>query len=150
MFSAGAVYILFKEEVELPAQTSATPVIAPFIPTPYPSLEAKAEEEAVPPSAGNETEEQAPEQIPVQGKPLSEGSEEKERHVVLRLLTGDERTVFRSIMDAGGEMYQKDIVTKTNMTDAKVSRVLDRLAEKGVVSKERHGMSNKVRIEIEE
>jgi uncharacterized membrane protein len=72
-----------------------------------------------------------------------------EKHLALRLLTGDERTVFRAILDAGGETLQKDVVNRTKMSDAKVSRVLDRLEEKGLVTRERHGMSNKVRIEIE-
>jgi uncharacterized membrane protein len=72
-----------------------------------------------------------------------------EKHLALRLLSGDERTVFRAILDAGGEIFQKDVVNRTKMSDAKVSRVLDRLEEKGLVTRERHGMSNKVRIEIE-
>jgi uncharacterized membrane protein len=72
-----------------------------------------------------------------------------EKHLALRLLSGDERAIFRAIMDAGGETMQKDVVNRTKMSDAKVSRVLDRLEEKGLVARERHGMSNKVRIEIE-
>jgi len=35
------------------------------------------------------------------------------------------------------------------MSEAKVSRVLDRLIEKGVIIKERYGMTNKVRIQID-
>jgi hypothetical protein len=72
-----------------------------------------------------------------------------ERKLVLRLLTGDERIMFRAILDSGGEALQKDLIVKTKMSDAKVSRVLDRLVEKGIISKTRHGVTNKVRIEIE-
>jgi uncharacterized membrane protein len=81
--------------------------------------------------------------------PLREvGDEERKRetYLVLRLLTGDERTMFRTIMDSGGEALQKDLMQRTKMSNAKVSRVLDRLVEKGVISKERHGSTNKVRI----
>lgn len=60
-------------------------------------------------------------------------------YLVLRLLTGDERTMFKAIMDSGGEALQKDLILKTRMSHAKVSRVLDRLEMKGVISKERHG-----------
>lgn len=73
-----------------------------------------------------------------------------ENGLVLRLLSGDERTIFRTIRDAGGEVLQRDIVTTTKMSEAKVSRVLDKLVEKGLVVKERNGMGNKIRIEIED
>ena len=72
-----------------------------------------------------------------------------DRILVLRLLSGDERTLFRAIVESGGEALQKDLIIQTRMSDAKVSRTLDKLVEKGVVSKSRHGMTNKVRIEIE-
>jgi uncharacterized membrane protein len=101
---------------------------------------------------------QAPGHIPPAPPPAEEDHSQAEapipptndnRHLALRLLSGDERAVFRAIIDAGGETYQKDVVVSTKMSDAKVSRVLDRLEEKGLVVRERHGMSNKVRIEIE-
>jgi len=72
-----------------------------------------------------------------------------ENFLVLRLLTGDERTMFRAITDAGGEALQKDLIVTTKLSEAKVSRVLDRLIEKGVIIKERYGMTNKVRIQID-
>ncbi len=74
---------------------------------------------------------------------------EMESSLVLRLLNGDERTVFRTIKESGGEVLQRDIVLTTKMSEAKVSRVLDRLVEKGLVVKERNGMGNKVRIQID-
>lgn len=74
---------------------------------------------------------------------------EMESSLVLRLLNGDERTIFRTIKESGGEVLQRDIVVTTKMSEAKVSRVLDRLVEKGLVVKERNGMGNKVRIHIE-
>jgi uncharacterized membrane protein len=73
----------------------------------------------------------------------------EEQQLVLRLLSGDERTVFRTIVESGGEALQKDLIVRTKMSDAKISRTLDKLVEKGVVSKTRFGMTNKVRVEIE-
>jgi len=69
--------------------------------------------------------------------------------VILRLLSGDERHMFRTIADLGGEALQKDLIVRTKMSDAKVSRVIDRLIEKGLVTKERFGVTNKVRIAVE-
>jgi uncharacterized membrane protein len=71
-----------------------------------------------------------------------------ERELVLRLLTGDERVLFKSLLDSGGEAYQKDLVLRTKMSDTKTSRTIDRLEEKGLVARERRGMSNLIRIII--
>jgi uncharacterized membrane protein len=57
--------------------------------------------------------------------------------------------MFLALRDAGGESLQKDLIEKTKMSNAKVTRVLDRLEDKGLIVKERHGMTNKVRINIE-
>jgi hypothetical protein len=69
--------------------------------------------------------------------------------LVLRLLTGDERLVFRAIIESGGETWQKDLPVRTRMSEAKVSRALDRLVEKGVASLTRYGKTNKVRVNIQ-
>ncbi|MFA5313818.1 MAG: MarR family transcriptional regulator [Methanomassiliicoccales archaeon] len=69
--------------------------------------------------------------------------------LTLRLLSGDERQMFRTIVDLGGEALQKDLIVRTKMSDAKVSRVIDRLVEKELVTKERHGVTNKVRITVD-
>ena len=76
--------------------------------------------------------------------------EARERYLTLRLLTGDERRMFKAIMDAGGEALQKDLIVDTKMSNSKVTRVLDRLMEKGVITKERHGSTNRVRISFDE
>lgn len=74
---------------------------------------------------------------------------EERNYLVLRLLTGDERVMFKAIMDAGGETLQKDLIAATRMSNAKVTRVLDRLAAKGAISKERYGATNKIRIRLD-
>jgi hypothetical protein len=128
--------------------------------------------QSVPVAAGRSSEERAPAPPPVPtssgnaghdmrtqgaegsmaaaGTTPSHTAEGAESALVLRLLSGDERTIFRSVKDAGGEVLQRDIVVTTKMSEAKVSRVIDRLVEKGLVVKERNGMGNKIRIEIEE
>jgi uncharacterized membrane protein len=69
--------------------------------------------------------------------------------LVLRLLNGDERFMYRTIVDLGGSALQKDLIVRTKMSDAKVSRVIDRLIEKGLVTKERYGVTNKVTITVD-
>jgi uncharacterized membrane protein len=70
-------------------------------------------------------------------------------YLVLRLLSGDERTMYKVLMDSGGEALQKDLMEKAKMSNAKVSRVLDRLNEKGIITKERYGSTNKVAIKLD-
>ena len=57
--------------------------------------------------------------------------------------------MFSTLMDSRGEALQKDLILTTKMSNAKVSRVLDRLLEKGLITKERHGATNKVRIKLQ-
>lgn len=89
----------------------------------------------------------APEEEARQPQTAAEAPDD--HRLILRLLNGDERDVFRSLVDAGGEQLQRDIVAGTKMSDAKVSRVLDRLEGKGLVARERRGMGNMVRIAVE-
>ncbi len=90
-----------------------------------------------------------PEDAGVKAGGVSPDDAKRETYIILRLLTGDERIMFKAIMDAGGTALQKDLIKSTKMSNAKVSRVLDRLHEKGVISKERHGSTNKVEISVE-
>jgi uncharacterized membrane protein len=64
--------------------------------------------------------------------------------MALRLLEGDERRVYRKVVEAGGEVLQKDIVAAVPFSKAKVSRIIDKLEEKGLISKVRHGYTNKI------
>ncbi len=67
---------------------------------------------------------------------------------VLRLLDGDERRLMRVILEARGDILQRDLVSATDFSDAKVSRLLDRLEERGLVIRERQGMTNRVRVTL--
>ena len=71
-------------------------------------------------------------------------------NLVVRLLDGDERRVMRILMEAKGEMPQQDLVRITAFSEAKVSRLLDRLEKRGLVIRERHGMTNRVRLTLRE
>jgi len=136
MIAIALAFILIKEEYE-PLPPSMAP---PEIPPPPPPGRA----EPLPPP---EEEATAPEKAETREE-ISPDERARETYLVLRLLTGDERAMFKALMDSGGEALQKDLIKTTRMSNAKVSRVLDRLAEKGVISKERWGATNKIRIRL--
>jgi uncharacterized membrane protein len=140
IIAVAIMFIFLREEYEpLPPSMKA------YLPPPPPKDD---------PHEGKSAAPAPPEKTPAveavpQGPPAPRAGEEerkRETYLVLRLLTGDERIMFRTIMDSGGEALQKDLMQRTKMSNAKVSRVLDRLEEKGVISKERHGSTNRVRI----
>jgi len=135
IIAVAIMFIFLREEYEpLP------PSMKPNLPPPPPKDEKEPEVlQDAKPVAEKTVSEQPP-------READDEEKKRETYLVLRLLTGDERTMFRTILDSGGEALQKDLMQRAKMSNAKVSRVLDRLVEKGVISKERHGSTNKVRI----
>jgi uncharacterized membrane protein len=65
---------------------------------------------------------------------------------VSRVLNEDERKVINILVAEGGTMLQKDIRWKTGLTRVKTHRVLLRLAERGIVSAEKHFNTNKIKL----
>jgi len=61
---------------------------------------------------------------------------------VSKTLKDDEMKVYGAILDAGGLMNQGEMVEKTGLSKATVSRTLDLLESKGLVEKRRRGMGN--------
>jgi len=66
--------------------------------------------------------------------------------LALRLLTGDERKLYRRIVEAGGVVLQKNLVGMGLFSGSKVTRILDRLENKRLIERERHGMTNRIRL----
>jgi uncharacterized membrane protein len=62
----------------------------------------------------------------------------------LRLLDGDKRKVFGEVVEAGGEILQSELPTRTGFSKAKITRILDYLERKGLIIRKSHGMTNKV------
>ncbi len=65
---------------------------------------------------------------------------------VISTLSADESTLYQMVADSGGEILQMHIVSSGAFSKAKVTRLLDKLEKKGVVVRERHGMTNRIRI----
>lgn len=74
------------------------------------------------------------------------GATENRAEIPLGLLPEDERAVYRLLLREGGQVLQKDLRQLVSFSGPKVSRVLDRLERKGLVVRERHGMTNRVRL----
>jgi uncharacterized membrane protein len=64
--------------------------------------------------------------------------------MVIPLLNGDEKKVFREVLDAKGEMLQNALVLKTSLSKVKMTRVLANLERKNLIIKQRHGLTNKI------
>ena len=76
---------------------------------------------------------------------VAPASDRELEHVVLRVLDGDEQQLMRVLLTQHGETLQRDLVRSTSFSEAKVSRLLDRLEARGLVVRERQGMTNRVR-----
>jgi len=70
----------------------------------------------------------------------------KPEKVILSVLDEYERRIFDLIVAAGGTVNQRKIVQETNLSKAKVSRVVKSLVERGVIEVERIGRTNKLKI----
>ncbi|MBS3055315.1 MAG: winged helix-turn-helix transcriptional regulator [Candidatus Aenigmarchaeota archaeon] len=66
--------------------------------------------------------------------------------LVLSVLDQFERKIMDVLVTNGGTTDQRKIVQDTNLSKAKVSRVIKSLSERGLVEVERHGRSNKIKI----
>jgi uncharacterized membrane protein len=73
-------------------------------------------------------------------------SVENKYEMVTPLLKGDERKVFQEILDAKGEMLQNALVLKTGMTKVRMTRALASLQCKSLIIKERHGLTNRIKL----
>lgn len=66
------------------------------------------------------------------------------RKIDLAGLEPEEKKVISLIQEKGGSAFQSDVIGATGFTKVKVSRILDRLEQKGHVERKRRGMANLV------
>lgn len=64
--------------------------------------------------------------------------------MVLKILEGDEKKMYKHIADCGGEILQKDLVMEIGFDKAKVTRILSKLENKDLIMKIKHGMTNRI------
>ena len=61
-------------------------------------------------------------------------------------LPDDERRICEIIADAGGEILQMRLVSLGVFSKSKVTRLLDKLEDRELIKRERHGMTNMVKL----
>ncbi len=66
--------------------------------------------------------------------------------MVLDALKEDEHKIYKEILDAGGEMLQKDLVALSGFNGPKVTRILDNLEKRNFIERKSYGMTNLVRL----
>ncbi len=77
----------------------------------------------------------------------SELSEKAESDAsLIASLPDDEQKLYQILTEARGEMLQMHIVSSGVFSKAKVTRLLDKLENRGLVVRERHGMTNRIRV----
>jgi len=70
----------------------------------------------------------------------------KPKELVLSVLDDFEKKVLNCIIEAGGEIKQKKIVKDTNISKAKVSRIIKSLEKRGLIDVKRVGRTNLIRL----
>ena len=84
--------------------------------------------------------------VPPASGPQSPAPSSAVEAAIVKLLGEDERLLYTRLRDAGGPVLQKDVVAWGTFSAAKVTRLLDRLETKGLVVRERHGATNRIRL----
>ncbi len=70
-----------------------------------------------------------------------EGAKPKANGTVLE---ADEKKVVEALREAGGSSFQSEVIKRLGYSKVKVSRILDRMEQKGLLERKRRGMANLV------
>ena len=68
---------------------------------------------------------------------------------ILATMKGEEKKLYELTEEAGGAIFQADLVEKSGFSKVKVSRILDKLEGRGLIERKRRGMTNMVIISRE-
>jgi len=71
---------------------------------------------------------------------------EKSYEMIIPLLKGEEKKVFSEILNSNGEILQNSLVLKLRLSKVKITRILSSLENKQLIIKERHGLTNKIKL----
>ncbi|MDP2909048.1 MAG: hypothetical protein Q8N77_04560 [Nanoarchaeota archaeon] len=66
--------------------------------------------------------------------------------MIANLLKEDEKKVYQEILNSNNEILQNELVRRTNLSKVKITRIVHRLKLKGLVIKERYGLTNKIKL----
>ena len=77
------------------------------------------------------------------------GKMHKNMKVLYRLFDPDQKLIFQNILDNNGQITQSKLVKETKLSRVKISRSLKKLGEKGIIEKQKSGMTNKIKLTTE-
>ena len=70
--------------------------------------------------------------------------------LITNLLKSNEKIVYHEIKNSrNNSILQNELVLKTNLSKVKITRIIRRLELKGLIIKERHGLTNKILLKRE-
>ncbi len=72
-----------------------------------------------------------------------------QRKTNVKLLSEEEKTIFRIMMDTEGTIYQNDLTIKSGLPRYQVSRIISKFEDYGIIEKERFGMTNVITLNID-
>lgn len=75
-------------------------------------------------------------------KPLAQASPKKFDKKSLEGLDNEEKIIMNLLLENKGNMFQSDIIQKTNLNKVKITRILDSLESQGLIERRRRGMTN--------
>jgi uncharacterized membrane protein len=75
-------------------------------------------------------------------KPLKTLEAKKFNKKSLEGLDNEERKIMNLLLENKGNMFQSDIIQKTNLNKVKITRILDSLESQGLIERKRRGMTN--------
>lgn len=71
---------------------------------------------------------------------------EADYSMLLPLLRHDERKAVHALIENNGEMLQNALVLRLGFSKVKITRILASLHNKQIIVKERHGLTNKIKL----
>ena len=72
------------------------------------------------------------------------GERKQTKKIDVSTLDADEKRIIGVLQEKGGSAFQSDVIKELDYSKVKVSRMLDRLEQKGIVERKRRGMANLV------
>ncbi len=68
----------------------------------------------------------------------------KEKTLINTFLKGNEKTIYELIRSSNQGILQNALVKKTGLSKVKITRIIRKLELKGLIKKERYGITNKI------
>lgn len=65
---------------------------------------------------------------------------------ILPLLKTDEKRIISALIESGGELQQNKLAAKLIVSKVKATRIIYRLQQKNLITKERHGLTNMIKL----